>query len=170
VNNSSVHTLYRFFDAQGQLLYVGLTENVASRWRQHNTFKPRWADVATATLEHFATREKAAAAEVRAIEQERPLWNIKTHREASRPKPIPRDPRTAPSVVVGNSDDMLTASQVAAEFRVSTSTVRRWETYGLLVPTARTIRGAHRRYSRADLDAFKQRAAGAPAQDWPMPA
>lgn len=53
--------------------------------------------------------------------------------------------------------DELTPQDVAREFNVSTSTVRRWDKRGLLKPT-RTLPGSkHRRYSREDVDVFRER-------------
>jgi len=53
----------------------------------------------------------------------------------------------------------LTPAQVAAEFRVSPSTVRRWEKAKMLLPTRRLPGSGYRRYSRADVEAFKVRLA-----------
>ena len=72
-------TLYRFFDADDQLLYVGIAGNPGRRFHQHANGpdgKPWWGQVTRSTMEHFATREAAAAAEVAAIVAERPLHNV----------------------------------------------------------------------------------------------
>lgn len=69
-------TLYRLFAADGQLLYVGITWNAGYRLKEHAGDKPWWPSVASATFEHFATREEALAAERRAIRFERPVNNI----------------------------------------------------------------------------------------------
>lgn len=58
--------------------------------------------------------------------------------------------------VVGKGDE-LTPSEVASEFNVSPATVRRWGTRGWLPPTRRMPGSGYRRYSRADVDAFRQR-------------
>lgn len=51
---------------------------------------------------------------------------------------------------IPNPEDILTASDVADFFRVSTGTVNRWELTGKLTPAFRTL-GGHRRYLRSDI-------------------
>ena len=67
-------TLYRFFDAAGDLLYVGCTAHGAARLAGHGD-KSWWPKVAQATFEHFATRDEAAQAEALAIKEETPRFN-----------------------------------------------------------------------------------------------
>lgn len=45
-------------------------------WYHHDNNKPWWTAVASATVEHFASREEAMDAEADAIRRERPLWNV----------------------------------------------------------------------------------------------
>lgn len=67
--------LYRHFDLNGELLYVGITNHPQLRWLQHRETSP-WAWlVADTTLHWLPDRAKAAAAERRAIRTERPLFN-----------------------------------------------------------------------------------------------
>lgn len=73
--------LYRFWNLADELLYVGITAKPWERWKQHRGDKPWWSEVAKVTLETFATREDVRAAELEAIRNERPRYNI-----ASRPK------------------------------------------------------------------------------------
>lgn len=75
-DSSAPTTLYRLFDTEGALLYVGIAGNPGRRWEQHRKDKPWWGDVASTRLEHFATREEAAAAELEAIRTEDPRHNI----------------------------------------------------------------------------------------------
>lgn len=70
------HALYRFFDAAGQLLYVGLTVDPGSRWKNHSKRKTWWYDVANSTMEWFPSRKAVEAAEILAIRNERPLHNV----------------------------------------------------------------------------------------------
>ena len=70
------HVVYRMWDHDGQLLYVGVSSRIDRRISQHRRHKP-WQEVATITLEHFPTRQEADQAELDAIHTENPLWNIK---------------------------------------------------------------------------------------------
>lgn len=69
--------LYRFFDASGVLLYVGITDNPSKRWNEHAISKRAtwWSTVAKKTLEWYPSRDAADAAETQAINVERPLHN-----------------------------------------------------------------------------------------------
>jgi hypothetical protein len=82
-------TLYRFFDADGDLLYVGITHMETMRWRQHSKTKDWWREVTTIKVAHFDTRDEALAAEAKAIRQERPRHNIKLATAG----PLARPPR-----------------------------------------------------------------------------
>lgn len=66
--------LYRHFDAEGRLLYIGIAKNALRRLSQHATAP--WAqDVRTIKVEMFASREDALTAEGLAIRAEKPLHN-----------------------------------------------------------------------------------------------
>jgi len=72
-----MNTLYRFYDASDQLLYIGITLDPIARLRAHRATKGRrWAQIATITLEQFPDRTSIIRAEAEAIRNERPLWNI----------------------------------------------------------------------------------------------
>jgi predicted GIY-YIG superfamily endonuclease len=69
-------TLYRYFDAGKRLLYVGISNNAVQRLAQHLR-DAKWARaIASVEMEHFSTRRQAIYEEVRAIETEKPLWNV----------------------------------------------------------------------------------------------
>lgn len=70
------HVLYRFYDAAGLLLYVGITCNPPQRFREHRDSKDWWTEVERVTLQHYRNRENLARAERRAIRDEHPLHNI----------------------------------------------------------------------------------------------
>lgn len=68
--------LYRAFDAEGALLYVGISFNPLLRVGQHAKSKAWWTEVAKITVAHYPTRAAAAAAERSAIASERPRHNV----------------------------------------------------------------------------------------------
>lgn len=91
------HAVYRFYDADGVLLYIGATSNIFERWYQHGD-KNWFHRVAVARVAHFTTRAEALAAESLAIGAERPLLNRITlsnehsvRRAAARRSWAPRD-------------------------------------------------------------------------------
>lgn len=70
------HLLYRFFDAAGVLLYVGLTDDLAGRYSKHSVVQPWWGEWATFHVTRYASRAVLEAAEQRAIKLEKPLYNV----------------------------------------------------------------------------------------------
>jgi transcriptional regulator with XRE-family HTH domain len=72
--------LYRFFDADDRLLYVGITDDIHRRWKHHAAVKTWWGDVARQTVEWHDSRPVAEAAERKAISQEKPVYNIRDAR------------------------------------------------------------------------------------------
>ncbi len=69
-------TLYRLFDADDRLLYVGISLRLPRRIKEHSKDKPWWMDVTRSTFEHFPTRAEAQAAEAHAIIVENPAHNV----------------------------------------------------------------------------------------------
>jgi prevent-host-death family protein len=75
--NTLIHTLYRFFNGQGRLLYVGITAGDPNiRWSRHQRMSPWWDDVSFVHVEHLHDREEARVAELAAIRMESPLHNV----------------------------------------------------------------------------------------------
>lgn len=72
----STHALYRFFDAGGDLLYVGITNDPGRRWGRHANDKPWWHEVDRIELERYPSREDVLAAERKAIREEGPRYNL----------------------------------------------------------------------------------------------
>lgn len=67
--------LYRCFDREGELLYVGITDNVERRKKEHAVEKFWWGDVVRVTSMAFQTREQALWAEWAVINTCNPLHN-----------------------------------------------------------------------------------------------
>lgn len=69
--------LYRYFDADDGLLYIGISRDPDARWTAHlYESKAPWCQLAAArTLEWHPSRDEAARAEIAAIRAERPRFN-----------------------------------------------------------------------------------------------
>lgn len=71
--------VYRHFDAEGQLLYIGCSTNPGARHQTHRCTS-HWAlKVATISVQWFENRAAAMEAEAAAISAEAPLHNIQHH-------------------------------------------------------------------------------------------
>lgn len=68
--------VYRLYDAQGALLYVGSTVDVRRRMGEHALAKPWWGDVAEVTTEVCPSVAVALATEAEAIRAEQPRYNV----------------------------------------------------------------------------------------------
>ncbi|MWA08800.1 GntR family transcriptional regulator [Streptomyces sp. BA2] len=83
--------IYRLFDSDERLLYVGITASPTSRWASHSLQKSWWRDVARFDLAWLPSLEAARAAERAAIHSESPLHNVQLN--AAPPSPIEADAR-----------------------------------------------------------------------------
>lgn len=90
--------LYRYFDTEGRLLYVGITSRPSKRRYEHSCWSTWWRAVASHTEEWYETRDEARAAEIAAIHAESPIHNT-ADTPAGRPggsaRLAVRPPRTA---------------------------------------------------------------------------
>lgn len=68
--------VYRLYDADYRLLYVGQSVNLAQRLATHGREKQWWSDVDTISVEHFPSKDAAARAERRALCSEAPRYNV----------------------------------------------------------------------------------------------
>jgi predicted GIY-YIG superfamily endonuclease len=68
--------LYRHYDADKNLMYVGISLNAFARLSQHRDHSKWFEKIAHVEIEHFPTREEALAAEKNAIKSENPMFNI----------------------------------------------------------------------------------------------
>lgn len=95
-------TLYRFFNADGALLYVGISVELAQRLRAHSRTQPWWEEVATTTTEQYPSTRAAQNAEVRAIVAERPRYNVACNlNRLAEPDPVVVHYEATASPVVG---------------------------------------------------------------------
>lgn len=91
--------LYRHFDSEGQLLYVGISINALERslerYKQHSGTE--WfPSVAKITVTDFQSRDEALEAEAKAIKAEKPKFNIRHLRSRATNG---RKSRTTPSLI-----------------------------------------------------------------------
>jgi hypothetical protein len=68
--------LYRHYDQDGVLLYVGVSRSADGRWWSHQRGRSVWLHkVAVMTIDDYSTRKEAEEAEAQAIMKEKPLHN-----------------------------------------------------------------------------------------------
>ncbi|TPW95705.1 GIY-YIG nuclease family protein [Mycolicibacterium fortuitum] len=103
----AAHVLYRIFDSDDSLLYVGATTNPALRFGAHSSVQPWWHTASKITLEHFPGASELAAAEVQAIRTEHPRFN-RMHTDTPRATSVRR--RKDESRVFQRADGMWTGS------------------------------------------------------------
>jgi len=71
-------SLYRYFDKNKNLLYVGISTSAIGRMLQHKQYSFWFKSISRMTVENFNSREDAVVAEREAIKKEKPLHN-KSH-------------------------------------------------------------------------------------------
>lgn len=67
--------VYRHYDANGVLLYVGISLSAFTRLKGHRRDSAWFKQISHITVEHCETRVKAELAEAWAIRHEKPLYN-----------------------------------------------------------------------------------------------
>lgn len=72
---STPTSVYRYLDAEGRLIYVGITNRGMLRQNEHNTHARWWRYVVSQEVEHYDDRETAARRERYLIERHRPPFN-----------------------------------------------------------------------------------------------
>lgn len=70
------NVLYRVYDEDGRLLYVGITNNPPARFRSHRATKQWWAMVAHIFTKTYDSRAALREAEREAIKTEHPTYNV----------------------------------------------------------------------------------------------
>ena len=71
-----MNVVYRCFDADGVLLYVGRTSRPRSRLKAHSILSPWWKNGVRVQIKLHKNRDASVIAERDAIRTERPLFNI----------------------------------------------------------------------------------------------
>jgi predicted GIY-YIG superfamily endonuclease len=129
--------LYRHFDANGDLLYIGISKDPEGRWMAHRGNQEPWIHKAVRRVdEWYDSRSEALGAEAKAIRAERPPFNgTHNHDDA------PFDPAAWPAIT-----DQPKVPAIAALIRAEI-TSGRWSP-GQRLPTLRAMGdavGAHMR-------------------------
>ncbi|WIB72599.1 GIY-YIG nuclease family protein [Curtobacterium sp. MCBD17_026] len=106
--------LYRFYDADDALLYVGITNDVVTRFRVHRRQSTWWTAALRCDWRVYGSRESAAAAEAAAIQLEKPR-----HNAIQPPVPAP-----AMSAAATDRADLLRALDEVARLRSEVWTER----------------------------------------------
>jgi transcriptional regulator with XRE-family HTH domain len=75
-DGDSYTTLYRMYDSDGQLLYVGIAPLITVRMGEHRRTARWFRDVTRIDIEHYDTRQSAIDAESQAIRTENPRYNL----------------------------------------------------------------------------------------------
>jgi len=84
--------LYRFFDVDSDLLYVGVTKDFGQRWKDHMGSKGWFGEIHRMSVVWYADAKAALEAEEEAIKDEMPRHNV-THN----PNPVVRPRRRPPA-------------------------------------------------------------------------
>ncbi|MGH3584847.1 MAG: GIY-YIG nuclease family protein [Pseudonocardia sp.] len=72
--------LYRFYDTDQHLLYVGITGQPRERWVKHRRSAPWWLAAAYVAVEIHPTEWQALNSERAAIRSERPQFNKRSNK------------------------------------------------------------------------------------------
>lgn len=110
--------VYRLYDAEGALLYVGSAYSPEQRSKKHRD-KDWWPRVARRTDEWYPSREAAYVAETEAIEEARPQGN-KISGPGAVAMPAPKSGAATPLFALAEIDaylDQLKAEPPAIRFR-----------------------------------------------------
>jgi predicted GIY-YIG superfamily endonuclease len=72
--------LYRFYDANRALLYVGISRNLADRWNWHRCKTAWYSRARYVALSFYPQREDAFRSEAAAIRTQNPLFNTQRYK------------------------------------------------------------------------------------------
>ena len=78
-SETSVCFLYRYFDKYDKLLYIGVSNNSITRFKQHIKSSIWIEFAARSTMETYKSRKEVLKAEKEAIQKEQPIfnWNLR---------------------------------------------------------------------------------------------
>jgi DNA-binding transcriptional regulator YiaG len=118
-----MYKLYRLYDENGILLYVGVCQNVQARLLMHKHSKPWFRNVVDIEIESYENKNAALLAETKAIVNERPQFNTQK---------VPKNSSSAGHWIKKIREARgETQAEFGAHFGVHQSTVHRWEIYNV---------------------------------------
>lgn len=71
-------SLYRFYDSQGDLLYVGVAWNPGRRWEHHRRTAAWWREATRAVVAVYDCQASALSAERAWIRNAQPRFNVRS--------------------------------------------------------------------------------------------
>ena len=74
---AKTHQLYKHYDSEGVLLYVGISLSATNRLYQHKSESHWYHNIARVDIENFPSRVELMAAEIKQIRELGPLHNIR---------------------------------------------------------------------------------------------
>lgn len=86
VKGNQITQLYRHYDTNGRLLYVGISLNVLNRTAAHESNTPWFLEVVRIEIDHYPSRDEASRAERAAIRREHPKYNTVDQLKAVMPR------------------------------------------------------------------------------------
>lgn len=143
--------VYRMYDADSALLYVGVTMNDAVRLHAHSNQKAWFYRVATVTFTRYATKSEAYAAEKAAIKEEKPLHNVRDSGKSLRRLPLNQPEITDPNPEEG-SESHIDITTAAEYLGIARQTLLNWRSRGYGPPSA--MIGGRVRYKPEDIDTW----------------
>ena len=73
--DTALYVMYRHFDSSRNLLYIGISDDIYRRTREHVHDSAWYRECVHVTVEHVGSRQEARAAEREAIQRESPREN-----------------------------------------------------------------------------------------------
>ena len=159
--------LYRIRGEDDELLYIGISNNLAGRWNGHQAVQPWWDELRSLTVEWHDTRNEAEDAEKAAILAEQPKYNVTylrpgNWRSRERPGNSPVDWESITLAPQDDDEDLLSMGDIARMIRIGTTTAalnalkRTGGPEGFVIATQRVFRKRQVRAWIAALEAEQQ--------------
>lgn len=108
--------LYRHFDADGNLLYVGMSISSVARLGEHRRDSHWFNAISVVTIERFETRELCSEAEYQAIKNEKPMHNTMLTRAGPTSK---------------KDNGLVNSGEIARALGIDRKTLRKWVREGV---------------------------------------